>query len=152
MSMLPAKEAANVCIQALGEHKILVCGNGGSAAMASHFAAELVVRYRKERCALPCICLNADAAILTACANDYGFEYIFERQVEAFGNAGDVLIALSTSGKSKNVLRAIAMAERMHMTVIEAPRVEGMPVSAVQEVQLAWIHNLAELIEDHYAT
>jgi len=103
-------QLAQICIAALrASKKILICGNGGSSAMASHFAAELVVRYRKNRAPLACIALN-DPAILTACANDFGYDWVFSRQVLAYGQGHDVLIALSTSGKSRNVLNAIEAA------------------------------------------
>src|SRR5215475_2234614 len=85
-------------------NKLLVCGNGGSAADASHFATELVVRFTKDRRALPAICLASDSGILTAAGNDYGFDELFARQVAAFGVRGDVLICLTTSGKSKNLV------------------------------------------------
>lgn len=101
-------EAANICIQALKNgNKILFCGNGGSAADSQHLAAELVCKYKKERAALEAIALTTNTSVLTAAANDLAFDYIFERQVEAFGKKGDVLFALSTSGKSINVVRAV---------------------------------------------
>src|SRR3954468_22720404 len=101
-------QAADVIDQCLrAGNKLLVCGNGGSAADASHFATELVVRFVKDRRALPAICLVSDSGILTAAGNDYGFDEVFARQVAAFGVAGDVLICLSTSGNSKNVIRAL---------------------------------------------
>ncbi len=99
-------------------NKILICGNGGSAADAQHFAAELVVRYKKNRKALPAIALTTDTSILTAGGNDFGFETIFERQVEALGNSGDVLIAISTSGNSENVIRAVKKARDMKIRTI----------------------------------
>lgn len=125
--------------------QILVCGNGGSAAMASHFAAELVVRYRRNRPPIPAIALN-DPAILTAIGNDFGYENVFSRQVAAYGHSGDVLVAFSTSGKSVNVLRAIEAAQILGMIVIEAPRV-GHSVAERQELQLSWCHTLAGYIE-----
>ena len=88
-------------------NKLLVCGNGGSAADAAHFVTELVVRFAKDRSAHPAICLASDGGLLTAAANDYGFNEIFARQVAAFGLPGDVLICLTTSGRSKNVARAL---------------------------------------------
>jgi D-sedoheptulose 7-phosphate isomerase len=94
-------------------NKILICGNGGSAADAQHIAAEFVGRYETERKALPAIALTTDTSALTALANDYGFERIFARQVEALGNAGDLLIALSTSGNSPNVTAAIMSARQI---------------------------------------
>lgn len=93
-------------------NKILFCGNGGSAADSQHLAAEFVGRFQKERGGLPAIALTVDTSILTAVGNDYGFEKVFERQVDALGNKGDVLIAFSTSGNSNNVLRAIALAKQ----------------------------------------
>ncbi|MFL6544551.1 MAG: SIS domain-containing protein, partial [Candidatus Udaeobacter sp.] len=84
-------------------NKLLVCGNGGSAADASHFATEFVVRFTKDRPAYPAICLSGDGGLLTAAGNDYGFDEVFARQVAAFGLQGDVLICLTTSGKSRNV-------------------------------------------------
>ena len=100
--------------------KILLCGNGGSAADCQHIAAELVVRFRSHvnRVALPAIAMTVDSSILTACANDYGFDYIFSRQVEAYANKCDILIAISTSGNSKNVIKAIEQAKKQKMTTI----------------------------------
>ncbi|PJZ64146.1 D-sedoheptulose 7-phosphate isomerase [Leptospira wolffii] len=101
-------------------HTILFCGNGGSSCDASHIAAELVVRYKSgnERRALPAISLSADSAVLTACSNDYGYEDVFSRQVAAFGKKGDLLIGLSTSGNSKNVLSALEEAKKIGMKTI----------------------------------
>lgn len=99
-------------------NKILFCGNGGSAADSQHLAAEFVGRFQKERKGLPAIALTVDTSILTAVGNDYGFEKVFERQVEALGNKGDVLIGFSTSGNSKNVLRAIALAKQKGMFTV----------------------------------
>lgn len=92
-------------------NKILFCGNGGSAADSQHLAAEFVGRFQKERNGLPAIALTVDTSILTAVGNDYGFEKVFARQVDALGNKGDVLIGFSTSGNSKNVLLAVALAK-----------------------------------------
>jgi len=97
--------------------KVLIAGNGGSAADAQHFAAELVVRFGEDRQAMPCIALTTDTSVLTACANDYSFDYIFARQIEALGNEGDVFIAISTSGKSKNILEAIKTAKSKGLKV-----------------------------------
>ena len=145
--------AAQQCLEALqAGGKILICGNGGSAAMASHFAAELIVRFAKNRVALPCISLTADQAVLTACANDFGYEHVFARQIEALGQQGDVLIALSTSGRSRNVLRAIAEAHRLGMVVLEPERPELQTTAERQETHLRWLHELAEQIEDAYPT
>lgn len=98
--------------------KVLACGNGGSAADAQHFAAEFVGRYERERPELAAIALTTDSSIITAIANDYDFSVIFSKQVRAFGVAGDVLLALSTSGNSANVLAAIEAAHEREMTVV----------------------------------
>jgi D-sedoheptulose 7-phosphate isomerase len=98
--------------------KILACGNGGSAADAQHFAAELVGRFERERSGLPALALTTDSSILTALANDYSFEHIFSKQVEALGQAPDILLAISTSGNSANVLAAIRAAHIKNMKII----------------------------------
>jgi D-sedoheptulose 7-phosphate isomerase len=98
--------------------KILACGNGGSAADAQHFAAELVGRFEAERQELAAVALSTDSSILTAVGNDYGFAHIFSKQVRALGHAGDVLLAISTSGNSGNVIEAIRAAHEHDMTVI----------------------------------
>jgi D-sedoheptulose 7-phosphate isomerase len=100
------------------EKKILACGNGGSAADAQHFAAELVGRFERERRELPAIALSTDSSILTAIANDYSYEVIFSKQVRALGQAGDVLLGISTSGNSANVIAAIETAHLKGMSVI----------------------------------
>ena len=98
--------------------KILVCGNGGCAADGSHFAGELVGRFRRERRGMAAIALSSDTSVVTALGNDYGFDGIFERQVEALGMPGDILVALSTSGTSRNILRAARRASEMDIKVI----------------------------------
>ena len=99
-------------------HKILLCGNGGSAADCQHFAAELVIRYHKNRRAYPAIALTTDTSILTAHPNDFSFDTLFARQVEALGSAGDCLIAFSTSGNSENIIQACTTAKQKQMTSI----------------------------------
>src|SRR6266496_1487480 len=112
-------KAADLIEQCLyAGNKLLVCGNGGSAADAAHFATELVVRFAKDRRAYPAICLASDGGLLTAAGNDYGFDEIFARQVAAFGMPGDVLICLTTSGKSKNVQRALEEAKARKLKTI----------------------------------
>jgi D-sedoheptulose 7-phosphate isomerase len=143
-------------------NKLLVCGNGGSAADASHFATELVVRFAKDRRALPAICLVSDSGILTAAGNDYGFDEVFARQVAAFGIAGDVLICLTTSGKSKNLIRALEEAKtRKLKTIAFLGRDGGSTVgiadldllvksdstARVQEAHQLLLHVLCEIIE-----
>ena len=111
-------------------HKILACGNGGSAADAQHLVAELVGRFKAERRALPAIALSADTAILTALGNDYGYERVFARQVEALGARGDVLIAISTSGNSANVVQAAQAAHKLGCTVVVLTGAQGGALAA----------------------
>src|SRR5712671_5516024 len=112
-------KAADLIEQCLrGGNKLLVCGNGGSAADAAHFVTELVVRFAKDRRAYPAICLASDGGLLTAAGNDFGFDEIFARQVAAFGQPGDLLIGLTTSGKSKNVVRALEEAKARKLKTI----------------------------------
>jgi D-sedoheptulose 7-phosphate isomerase len=99
-------------------NKIMLCGNGGSAADAQHIAAELVGRFNTERKGLPAMALTTDTSVLTAIGNDYGFKQIFERQIEALANNGDILIGISTSGNSTNVLKALQKAKEMKITTI----------------------------------
>jgi D-sedoheptulose 7-phosphate isomerase len=98
--------------------KVILMGNGGSAADAQHLAAEMVGRFRLERCGLPAIALNCNSSSVTAIGNDYGYDQLFSRQLEAFGAPGDLLIALSTSGKSKNIIEALKLAEGMGIRVV----------------------------------
>ena len=143
-------------------NKLLLCGNGGSAADASHFATELVVRFTKDRRALPAICLVSDSGILTAAGNDYGFDEIFARQVAAFGQPGDVRICLTTSGNSKNVIRALEEAKaRKLKTFAFLGRDGGSTIgmadidllvkdnstARIQEAHKLLIHVLCEIIE-----
>ncbi|NBS96399.1 MAG: SIS domain-containing protein, partial [Betaproteobacteria bacterium] len=99
-------------------HRLLICGNGGSAADAQHLAAELIGRFERERPALPAIALTTDSSILTALSNDYRFDEVFSRQVRGLGGPGDLLLAISTSGNSVNILRAIEAAHEREMGVI----------------------------------
>ena len=156
-------QAADVVDQCLrAGNKLLVCGNGGSAADASHLATELVVRFAKDRRALPAICLTSDSGILTAAGNDYGFDEIFARQVAAFGIAGDVLICLTTSGKSKNLIRALEEAKARELkTIAFLGRDGGSTIgiadidllvksdstARVQEAHQLLLHVLCEIIE-----
>ena len=147
-----------------GGRKILVCGNGGSAADSSHLVTELVVRLAasRNRTALPAISLAADSAVLTASGNDFGFDQVFARQVEALGGAGDMLLLLSTSGKSSNLLRAAETAIKRKLVVCallgadggdllefveESVIVPSDSTQRIQEEQKFIIHALVELIE-----
>jgi len=117
-------------------NKLLICGNGGSASDAAHFATELVVRFAKDRPAYPAICLTGDGGLLTAAANDYGFDEIFARQVAAFGVPGDLLICLTTSGKSKNVLRALEEARPRKLKTIAFLGRDGGSTVGIADVDL----------------
>jgi D-sedoheptulose 7-phosphate isomerase len=115
----PIAQAIDLMFQALSNgNKILACGNGGSAADCQHFAAELVGRFERERFPLPALALTTDTSILTAVANDYSYREIFSKQVQAFGQSGDVLLAISTSGNSGNVMAAIEAALEREMRVV----------------------------------
>jgi D-sedoheptulose 7-phosphate isomerase len=116
---------------------VLVCGNGGSAADAQHIAGELVGRYERERVALPVIALAGDAATVTALANDYGYDRVFARQVEAHGQPGGVLIGLTTSGRSPNVLRAFETARARGITTIAMTGEGGGEIAALADILLA---------------
>ncbi len=111
-----AAEAMTACLLANG--KILACGNGGSAGDAQHFVAELVGRFERERQSLAAVALSTDTSILTAVGNDYGFDVVFDKQVRALGQAGDVLLAISTSGNSANVIKAIEAAHDNDLRVV----------------------------------
>jgi D-sedoheptulose 7-phosphate isomerase len=115
----PIAQAVEIMFTALSNgNKILACGNGGSAADCQHFAAELVGRFERERLPLPALALTTDTSILTAVGNDYGFRDVYAKQVQAFGQSGDVLLALSTSGNSANVVAAIEAAVERDMRII----------------------------------
>jgi D-sedoheptulose 7-phosphate isomerase len=155
-----AADVIDQCLRA--GNKLLVCGNGGSATDASHFATELVVRFAKDRRALPAICLASDSGIITAAGNDYGFDEIFARQVAALAQSGDVLVCLTTSGKSKNLIRALEEAKaRKLKTIAFLGRDGGSTIgiadvdllvksdstARVQEAHQLLLHVLCEIIE-----
>jgi D-sedoheptulose 7-phosphate isomerase len=119
-TLLAAVErAARLCADALGRgNKVMFAGNGGSAADAQHLAAELVGKLNYERPGLPALALTTDSSILTAVSNDYGYDELFRRQIEALGAPGDVLVAISTSGRSKNILRALTAARDKGITTL----------------------------------
>ena len=130
------------------ENKLLMCGNGGSAAEASHFATELVVRFTKDRRALPAICLVSDSGILTAAGNDYGFDRIFARQVAAFGQPGDVLICFTTSGNSKNVVRALEEAKARKLKTISFLGRDGGSTTGIADIDLLIKHDSTARIQE----
>jgi phosphoheptose isomerase len=155
-----AAELIEQCLRA--GNKLLVCGNGGSAADASHFATEFVVRFMKERPAYPAICLAGDGGLLTAAGNDYGFDEIFARQVAAFGLPRDVMICLTTSGKSRNIERALQEAKARELkTIAFLGRdggstigmadvdflVRGDSTARIQEAHQLLLHVLCETVE-----
>ncbi len=157
-------EAARLIARAFrSEGKLLLCGNGGSAADCQHMAGELVNRLTKEfaRPALPAIALTTDTSVLTAFSNDFGFDGVFERQVQALGRSGDVLIGISTSGNSENVLRAVVTARAMEISTVAltgpmgrlreiadiAIAVPGKSAQHIQEAHLTIEHVLCHLVE-----
>jgi D-sedoheptulose 7-phosphate isomerase len=129
--------AANLCIDSLkNDGKILIFGNGGSAADAQHIAAELVGRYKVERRGLPAIALTTDTSALTAIGNDYGYEHVFERQVEALANKDDVVIGISTSGSSDNVISALKLAKERGCKTIGLSGRDGGDMNTLCNVNL----------------
>jgi D-sedoheptulose 7-phosphate isomerase len=159
----PVAECALKLIDALQKgHKLLIMGNGGSAADAQHFAAEMVGRFLMERKALPAIALTTDTSILTAVGNDYGFDDVFKRQVEALAKPGDVLIGISTSGNSTNIKRALEAGQDAGVITIGLLGRDGGEIASktdfnltvssletprIQEAHLVIIHILCDLIE-----
>lgn len=144
-------------------NKILIAGNGGSASDAQHFAAEIVGRYKKERNGYPAIDLSSNNSVVTACGNDYGFSSIFSRQVEAFGNNGDVLVLFSTSGNSVNLIQAFKMAKKKGLATIAFLGkgggklknscnlefiVPSNDTARIQEIHASLIHIICEELEN----
>ncbi|MDQ6954404.1 MAG: SIS domain-containing protein [Mariprofundaceae bacterium] len=162
----PLSDAAAVLVQCLQSGgKILACGNGGSAADAQHFVAELVNRFEMNRRALAAISLTNDASVMTSIANDFEFNAVFSRQVEALGRDGDVLLAISTSGDSANVLKAVGVAEALAMFSIALTGRDGGQIAKhqgvgvhiniphtstarVQEMHITCLHILCTLIDE----
>lgn len=158
-------EFVHVCAEALRRwNKLLFAGNGGSAADAQHLAAELVVRFKRDRPGLPALALTVDSSVLTAIGNDYGFEQLFSRQVQALGQAGDVFIALSTSGNSANILAAVPAAKAVGIHVVGMTGAQGgllvqladlclcMPsddTPRIQEAHTLLGHILCDLLEQN---
>ena len=160
------EKAGMIMVQSLlSGNKILSCGNGGSAGDAQHFSAELLNRYETERPSLPAIALTTDSSTVTSIANDYSFDEIFSKQIRALGSKGDVLLAISTSGNSKNVIKAIEAAVARDMPIIALTgkdggdiagllgendieiRVPAQRTARIQEVHLLVIHCLCEIID-----
>lgn len=153
--MINALEAGN---------KILIAGNGGSASSSAHMTAELVGRFEKERKSLAAICMSSDLATITAIANDYGYEFIFSKQIESIGKPEDILIGISTSGKSPNIIKAMQQAESQGLTTVLWTGSKGINSSfaniviavpsertaRIQECHDFAVHYLAGLIEDHF--
>ena len=162
----PISQAVALMVSALSNGStILACGNGGSAADCQHFAAELVGRFERERFPLPAIALTTDTSIITAVGNDYSFKEIFSKQVQAFGQAGDVLLAISTSGNSANVLAAVEAALEREMRIVAFTGKDGGALAKmltdadihinvphartarIQEVHLCAIHAICDGID-----
>lgn len=162
----PAAQAARLIMTCLmNDGKILICGNGGSAADAQHFAAEMTGRFEKERMELAAVALTTDTSALTAIGNDYGFEHIFSKQVRALGKAGDILVGISTSGNSGNVIEAIKAAHERDMRIIALTGRDGGKIAArlkdedillnvphqrtarIQESHIVLIHALCDCVD-----
>ena len=162
----PIAQAGKLMVQCLlCNHKILSCGNGGSAADAQHFSSEMLNRFKAERPSLPAIALTTDASTVTSIANDYGYEEIFSRQIKGLGASGDILLAMSTSSRSKNILNAVDAAHQREMNVIVLTGRDGgeiatllttndvevrVPVEStarIQETHLLIIHCLCDIID-----
>lgn len=160
------EQASQVMVNALlSERKILTCGNGGSAGDAQHFSSELLNRFERERPSLPAIALTTDSSTITSIANDYSYEEVFSKQIRALGQSGDVLLAISTSGNSANVMQAIQAAHDRDMRVVSLTgrdggamtslmlpddveiRVPARSTARIQEVHLLAIHCLCDLID-----
>ena len=163
----PITEAAALMLECLGGGgKILSCGNGGSAADAQHFASELLNRFETERASLPAIALTTDGSTLTSIANDRSYDEVFSRQVSGLGRPGDVLLAISTSGASPNIVQAVRAAQHADMRVVALSGRDGGPLSKalgkadielraphdrtarIQEIHLLAIHCLCRLLDD----
>ena len=172
MEALPpaiARAAEMICQSLEKGGKVLSCGNGGSAGDAQHFSSELLNRFERERPGLAAIALTTDSSTLTSIANDYGYSRIFSRQVEALGKANDILLAISTSGNSENVLEAVKAAQAQQLGVIALSGRNGGELSAllsdqdteicvpadstarIQEVHLLVIHCICDLIDQRFA-
>jgi len=143
------EDAGKLCANTLKRGgRVLICGNGGSAADAQHIAAELSGRFKKERIALAGIALTTDSSALTAIANDYGFDKVFSRQVEALGRQEDTLIAISTSGNSKNVINAIKMAKKIGLNIITLTGKDGGEMANIGDINIVIPSNNTPRIQE----
>ncbi len=146
-------ETAETMVAALkAGNKLLICGNGGSAADAQHFAAELVGRFMIDRRPLPAIALTTDTSILTAIGNDYSYTDVFERQVEALGQKGDVLVGMSTSGHSENVIQAFTVAKKNHISTIALLGKQGGQLLSMADQAIVVPHQLSSRIQEGHIT
>jgi D-sedoheptulose 7-phosphate isomerase len=160
----PLLKASKLAVETLrAGNKILICGNGGSAADAQHFAAELTGRYKTERRGLPGIALTTDTSALTAIGNDYGYDRVFDRQVEALAQKGDLLIGISTSGNSKNVINALKVAREMGCKTLGLTGRDGGAMNdlcdvnlvvpsddtpRIQEMHILFEHTICQIIDN----
>jgi len=160
------EQTGKLCLNALKNNKkILIAGNGGSAADAQHFSAELTGRFKKERISLPAIALTTDTSALTAIGNDYGYEYVFSRQLEGLGNEGDVFIGISTSGNSQNIINAINKAKEKNIKIITLSGKDGGKMKdlgdiniiipsndtpRIQEMHIMVLHMICQIIDEGF--
>lgn len=163
---MPIEQAGMMIVQCLlGGNKIIACGNGGSAGHAQHFCSQLLNKYETERPSLPAISLNSDISTLTSIANDYSFDDVYSKQIRALGQNGDVLLAISTSGNSRNVIKAVESAVSRDIPIIALTGADGGDISGllgendveirvpsardsrIQEVHLTVLHSLCEIID-----
>jgi D-sedoheptulose 7-phosphate isomerase len=141
--------AAEICLTSLKKGgKILLCGNGGSAADSQHIAAELIGKFKKERIPLPAIALTTDTSVLTAIGNDYEFKFVFSRQIEALAKKEDILIAISTSGNSKNVINAIKSAKKIGCKIITLTGKDGGKMKNLGNVNIVIPSNETPRIQE----
>jgi len=146
-------QIANCIIDCLKKGgKVILFGNGGSAADSQHLAAEFVGRFKKDRKALAAIALTTDTSILTSLANDYGYEVIFAKQIEALGNKGDVAIGISTSGKAKNVIQGIKQAKEMHLETIALAGGDGGLLAKMADISLVVPSKITARIQEAHIT
>lgn len=147
-NMIKVVKVINKCIKS--GHKVLICGNGGSAADSQHFAAELVGRFKLERKGLPAIALTTDTSVLTCMGNDYGYDSIFSRQVEALGKKGDVLIGFSTSGNSKNVIDAIEEGKKNGLITIGFLGKDGGKLKKMVDYDFTFSYSETARVQEHH--